>query len=162
MTIITNDLEPSPLNDVLGPLIRFTTPLTQDEGYCLLQSVVPANVVVPLHSHADRETMYILEGQLECFLDTSWQSCGPGDVIDIPPNVRHAFRNASGRGVKMLLITTMEMGRFFGEIATPAIAGQPSPPTPQRLQQFVSAAQRYGYWLGSPKDNESIGLALAA
>jgi hypothetical protein len=50
--------------DVLGPRIQFLTPLSgNDENYCLVTGAVPAGVVVPLHSHAERETFYVLGGE---------------------------------------------------------------------------------------------------
>ncbi|HKN31195.1 MAG TPA: hypothetical protein VJY34_26300 [Roseiarcus sp.] len=52
--------------DALGPQIQHLTELSDaDDGYCLIRSAVPAGVVVPIHSHADRETFYILDGELQ-------------------------------------------------------------------------------------------------
>ena len=49
--------EHSEILDVLGPRIQFLTALSDnDQDYCLIRGIVPAGVVVPLHSHHERET----------------------------------------------------------------------------------------------------------
>ena len=51
--------------DALGIRVRHLTALTDaDDGYCLIGSTFPAGMVVPVHSHADRETFYVLDGEL--------------------------------------------------------------------------------------------------
>jgi hypothetical protein len=65
--------EHSEILDVLGPRIQFLTALSDDDGaYCLIRGVVPAGVVVPLHSHPERDILCswrrgrgILGGSLE-------------------------------------------------------------------------------------------------
>jgi hypothetical protein len=36
-----------------------------DVDYCLIKGTVPAGVVVPIHSHAERETFYVVEGKVQ-------------------------------------------------------------------------------------------------
>ena len=51
---------------VLGPRIQFLTALSEnDDDYCLIKGTVPAGVVVPLHSHAERETFYVVGGEIQ-------------------------------------------------------------------------------------------------
>ena len=45
--------------DVLGARIRFLTALPdRDNDYCLIAGDFPTGMVVPVHSHAERETFY--------------------------------------------------------------------------------------------------------
>lgn len=145
--------------DVMGPRVSFATPLSSGEGYCVILSVVPAGVVIPVHSHPDRETLYVIDGQLDGLLGSTWQIYGPRSVIDVPDGVPHAFRNGSGQEVTALLVTTMRMGRFFREIGRPADRSvEPVPPGPDQIAALISAARRYGYRLGTDEDNAAVGI----
>ena len=76
--------EHSEILDVLGPRIQFLTALSDDNGaYCLIRGGVPAGVVVPLHSHPERETFYVLGGEIEGFWEARWSKLGVGDVCDV-------------------------------------------------------------------------------
>jgi quercetin dioxygenase-like cupin family protein len=147
--------------DVLGPQIQYLTPLSEsNEGYCLVKSTVAPGVIVPIHSHADRETFYILAGELQGLTEDRWHIFGPGGVFDVPGGIRHAFRNVSSASVSLLFVTTMRMGRFFREVGRPAATLPPGPPAPADLQRFALLAHEYGYWLGSPEDNAAVGLSF--
>jgi quercetin dioxygenase-like cupin family protein len=147
--------------DVMGPLVKPLTTLSKADGdYCLFQSIFPQDVVIPMHSHADRETFYMLSGRIEGWIEGGWQSLGPGNVFDVPENARHAFRNYSGGPASLLLLTTIRLGRFFTEIGRPATAPAVGPPTQAELKHLAARAHDYGYWLGSPEDNLSVGLIL--
>lgn len=145
--------------DVMGPLVKPLTALSKaDDGYCVFRSIFPHGVMVPLHSHADRETFYMLDGRLEGLTPQGWRSFGPGEVFDVPENARHAWRNFSGGPASLLLITTMRLGRFIAELARPAAS--PGPPTQAELERLTALTLDYGYWLGSPEENAAVGLVL--
>jgi quercetin dioxygenase-like cupin family protein len=147
--------------DILGPQIRFLTSLVDDpDGYCVISSVVPPNVVVPLHSHPERETFLILSGALEAFDGAAWRTYGAGEVFDVPSGAKHAFRNTSAAPASVVLVTSASMGRFFGSIGRPAGDVPPGPPTAEAIEAFMTAANQHGYWLGSPAENAEIGISL--
>jgi len=144
--------------DALGIRVQHLTALTDaDDGYCLIGSTFPAGMVVPVHSHADRETFYILDGELRGLQGDHWVTLVAGDVFDVPGNTTHGFRNLSGVPVPLLLVTTMRMGRFFREIGRPAATG---PPNEADLERFFAIAQKYGHWLGGPEDNAAVGITF--
>jgi hypothetical protein len=65
--------------DVLGPHIQFLIPpLDKDNGYRLIRGTVPAGVVEPVHSRADRETFYLLTGEI---CSAAMSPSGPEAVI---------------------------------------------------------------------------------
>jgi quercetin dioxygenase-like cupin family protein len=147
--------------DALGPRIQHLTALSDaDNGYCLIRSSFPAGSVVPIHAHADRETFYILDGELQGLREDCWRTLAGGDVFDVPGKTKHGFRNLSGAPVSLLCVTTMRMGRFFREISRPAATVPPGPPSPADLERFFEIAERYGYWVGSPGDNAAVGIPL--
>jgi quercetin dioxygenase-like cupin family protein len=124
--------ETSETFDALGPHIQFLTTLSDiDDGYCVIRSTFPAGVIVPIHSHGDRETFYILDGALQALQEDHWVTIAGGDIFDVAGNIKHAFRNASGAPVSLLFVTTMRMGRFFRDIGRPAATAQPGPRSPR-------------------------------
>ncbi len=126
----------------------------------MIRSTIPAQVVVPVHSHADRETFYILAGELQGLREVHWSTLVSGEVFDVPGDTRHGFRNLSGTSVSLLLVTTMRMGRFFRDVGRPAATVAPGPPNEADVQRFFEIAQSYGHWLGSPKDNADVGISF--
>src|SRR5215467_4657832 len=69
-----------------------TDPKRDDDDYCVSIATMPPGVVVPLHSHADRETFYILSGEMQGYDGSTgaWRTLRAGDVFDVTDGVRHA------------------------------------------------------------------------
>lgn len=157
----SNKAEINEIVDVLGPRIQFLTALSDnDDDYCLIRGIVPAGVVVPIHSHAERETFYVLEGEVQGLLEDHWITLGPGDVFEVAGGLKHAWRNTSGMSVLLLVVVPMRLGRFFRDIGRSApLAGQDAP-KPADFQRFLEIAHRYGYWLGNPADNAAVGISF--
>lgn len=125
-----------------------------------MKTEVPPGVIDPVHSHEDRETFVVLTGKLEAFTEDSWKAVRAGDTVDIPGNVKHAWRNSSNETVTLLVVSTVQMGEFFNEIGRPVDTVPPGAPAPEVIHRFVEVAIAYGYWLGTPDDNASIGIKL--
>jgi quercetin dioxygenase-like cupin family protein len=151
-----------------GNVLEFlATPDQAKADICLMRATVPPGAVVPLHSHSasDVELIYILEGSLESYLfkdgTAGWTTVGMGDLVTIPGNTKHAWRNTSGFPATVIVVTTSRMYAFFRELAKPFDPDQPaSPPTRQEIQEIFEVAARYGYWMGSPEENTAIGLIV--
>jgi quercetin dioxygenase-like cupin family protein len=49
--------------DIFGPTVEFLSP-PQDahQDFCVMRGVIPPAVSVPLHSHDDTETFFVLSG----------------------------------------------------------------------------------------------------
>ncbi|MFD2615603.1 cupin domain-containing protein [Paenibacillus gansuensis] len=116
--------------------------------------------IVPIHSHEDRETFYVVSGELEAWSGDHWVTVRAGDVLDVPENQKHAWRNTTNEKVTLLITSTVKMGEFFREVGRPVASVPPGPPAPEALQKFFEVAINYGYWLGTPEDNAEIGLKL--
>lgn len=154
--------------DVLGPTVQLLTPLDDnDDAPCVMRGTIPPGVSIPLHAHADPETFYVISGEAEGLALTpdrvEWIRIGPGDVFHVPGWVKHAWRNRGRTPADMLLIATSGIGRFFREIGTPVDdpdAGPTGPPSEEVLRRFLATAERYGHWIGTPEENERIGIDL--
>jgi len=151
---------------VLGVLLQFlSTPEQINDQITLMRATVPSGFVIPLHSHADPEIFYVLNGSLEVFQaegpSAGWQTANAGEVVSIPGNVRHALRNTSSSPITSITVTKQELYSFFRELAQPFDTNRPpAPPTPEEMQQLFSVAVKYEYWLGSPDENAAIGISL--
>ncbi|MCI1678125.1 MAG: cupin domain-containing protein [Ewingella americana] len=146
--------------DVLGPKIKVLTPTdSQDDDYSVLLATIGPGVAIPLHSHQDRETFYILAGVVQGFVDGEWQELHQGGVLDIKNGKDHAWRNVSDQEASILIVTTNKMKDFFLEIGKPP-SDTFAPPAPEDMANLFAAAQRYGYQLASPEQNAAIGLVL--
>ena len=152
--------------EVLGPTVEFlTSPDEKDATFLIMKGTIPAGGVIPLDTHADPESFYVLSGKLEVLSERGgrleWLDAKAGDFIEVPSNAKHGFRNRSHEPVVELITTTPKIGRFFREIGKPARPGVPSAkPTPEELEKFARVAEHYGYWNASPAENAAIGITL--
>jgi quercetin dioxygenase-like cupin family protein len=146
---------------VLGVLLQFlSTPQQINDQISVMRGTLPSGVVIPLHSHADLEIFYVLNGSLEVFQAEGWQTVTAGEVA-IPGNVRHALRNTSPSPITSITVSKRELYSFFRELARPFDPNRPpAPPTPEEMQQLFSVAEKYEYWLASRDENVAIGISL--
>ncbi|MGV3722736.1 MAG: cupin domain-containing protein [Actinomycetota bacterium] len=150
--------------ELLGPTVEFLTP-PSEAAYCVLLGTLPPGVSVPLHSHPDDESFYLLSGAVQALTQQGeqleWLEVPTGGFLHIPGGAKHAFRNPSTEPAVQLVTTTRALGRFFQEIGRPISPGETAPPpTPADLQRFAEAAARRGHWLGSPAENAAVGIIL--
>jgi quercetin dioxygenase-like cupin family protein len=144
----------SPQN-IARPGIQYLTEITDgDEDYCVMLLTFPPGAVVPLHSHADRETFYIISGNSELFRGDRWETLGPGETADVQDGIRHAWRNLAESTTTALCVTTMRMARFLRDISADDGSSDPS----MRDRRFQSLVQKNGYWLANPQESAAIGL----
>ena len=152
------------LFNILGPVVQFLVdPADASGAFGLMQGLVAPGIAIPLHSHADPEVIYVLEGTLEVLQyseDSSrWLTARPGDVISIPGNIKHALRNGSSERVTLLLATTPNIYSFFRELAKPFEPDQPvGAPKPAEMQRLLTLSAKHNYWIASPQENAAIGL----
>lgn len=147
-----------------GPIIEILSPLT-DDAYCVMAGALPSGACVPLHSHGDAESFYLLSGQAEALVQTSsglqWQTLMPGDFVHIPAGTKHAWRNPSNESATMLTTCTAKLGRALEEMGqVTSEHGAKLLSQEEALQRFADIAERYGYWLGSPEENAAVGIGL--
>ena len=154
--------------DVLGPTVEFLVlPSEDDACYCVLKGTIPPGVSVPLHSHPDDESFFLVSGRVQALEQRNdgfeCTNMNAGDFRHVPQGVRHAWKNQSNEPAIAIIVTTARLGRFFQEIGRPVSPDvSPQAPSPTDVQRFVDAAARYHHWLASPDENAAIGIKLFA
>lgn len=153
------------VTNVLGPTIEFlTSPDEQGAVYCVMKGTMPPGAVVPLHSHPDFESFWLISGAVLALSEREggfdWLSVRPGDFLHVPAGAKHAFRNTSKDPAVALITTTPGLARFLQEVGRPTEGGGQSPPAAEDMQRLAAAAAKYGHWLGSPEDNAAVGITL--
>ena len=151
---------------VAGVLHQFlSTPDQINDQISVMRGTIPLGVVIPLHSHADPEIFYVLNGSLEVFQaggpSAGWRTVNAAEVVSIPGNVRHALRNTSPSPMTSITVSKQELYSFFRELARPFDPNRPpAPPSPEEMQQLFSVAEKHEYWLASSDENAAIGISL--
>jgi quercetin dioxygenase-like cupin family protein len=144
----------------LRPRNQYLTSLFLPLGeYCVFTGEIPAGAIIPLHSHSDRESFYVLSGEINLYDGALWRVLKQGEFVDVLSNTRHAWRNASRSSASLLVVTTVRMGVFLQQVSS---AGQTKLHTEGDSTQrdhLFKLVEEYGYWLASPAENEAIGLA---
>src|SRR4051794_7395648 len=97
--------------DLLGPTVEFlSSPRDPEAIYCVMLGTIPPGLSVPLHSHGDVESFYVLSGSVEVWCDgsdgTKWRNAIKDDFVHVPGGVKHAFRNTSSEPVVEIITTT--------------------------------------------------------
>jgi hypothetical protein len=125
----------------------------------------PPGVSVPIHSHPDDESFFLLSGSVQALKERKdgfeWINMEAGDFRHVPQGVRHAWKNQSNESAVAIIVTTSRLGRFFQEVGRPVAPGAlPESPSPADVQRFIEVATRYHHWLASPEENAAVGIKL--
>lgn len=127
---------------------------------CVIASSIPPGVTVPVHSHDERETFYIVSGSLEVFDAAGWRTISSGSVFDMPPRTKHAFRNISVDPVSVVLVVPTRLAQFSASIGRPICSLPVGATSPDAVQTFFSAALEEGLWPGPLERQETTGILL--
>jgi len=88
------------------------------------RAVLPAGEGHPFHTHPElEEVIYVLEGQVEQWVEREQRILGPGEVAHIPAGVVHATFNPTSQDAVILAI--LSPGRFEGPFAVDVSGEEP-------------------------------------
>jgi quercetin dioxygenase-like cupin family protein len=115
--------------------------------YCVMTATMPPGSGVPPHQHPQQEAFFILDGEAEFAVGDNprWQKVRAGDMVNIPHDAVHGFRNASDRSVSVLLTCEGDLGKFFEEAGVPLAENEaPAHPTPEAIGRVLDIAKKHG------------------
>ncbi|MEO2215736.1 cupin domain-containing protein [Chromobacterium vaccinii] len=113
----------------------------------VLEAIVPPGGGPPLHNHLyEDEAFYILEGELDIYVENLAYTARLGDFVFIPRGKFHRFRNNTNRPAKQLLVFTPGgFDRFFIESGKAPVEGEPIPAfDPKDNDKARVIAEKYG------------------
>jgi quercetin dioxygenase-like cupin family protein len=104
---------------VFGHLFTFlaTTSETNNQ-YSIYEDQVPPKAGPPPHTHPDEELFYVISGDFEFILHDPEKpfSVAPGQLIKIPSNAIHTFKNIGNTTGKLLtIILPGQLEAYFNE-----------------------------------------------
>lgn len=89
--------------------------------YTLMEDNLKASFALGLHLHRyHAETFYILEGDVDFYVDGDWMTAAPGTCLHVPPGVPHACTLADGTTSGRMLMIYQPSG-FDGYLAEMAL-----------------------------------------
>ncbi|OAQ21123.1 cupin domain-containing protein [Thermosulfurimonas dismutans] len=66
---------------------------------------IKPGVEIPIHTHETQaDSIYVLSGEGEAYLNGSWQKIGPGDYILIPPGEEHGVKNSGDEPLRLFIV----------------------------------------------------------
>ena len=99
--------------------------------YCLIDMHVPPGGGPPPHRHDFEESFTVLEGEIEVTFRGLRQTIRSGQVISIPANASHQFRNKSGQATRLLCCCSPAgLEELFLEVGVPVATRTTPPPKP--------------------------------
>lgn len=97
--------------------------------YCLIEMRILPGGGPPPHRHDFEESFTVLEGEIEATFRGEKSIVGMGQVINIPANAPHQFKNKTDKPARLLCICAPAgQEQFFLEVAVPVAAGTTEPP----------------------------------
>ncbi len=143
--------EPSLTLDLFGSLVTFQVRSAETDGaYAVLETVVPpGRIRMQMHTHAASETFQVLDGEFEFHAIRDGKPAvfraSAGDMVHMPPNVPHGFRNVSkGTSSLQTIVAPGAMEGYFLELGTPTAATHPVKPLPPDQKLLAEVGERYG------------------
>jgi quercetin dioxygenase-like cupin family protein len=120
------------------------------DRYCVLVVTMPPGSGVPAHQHPQQEAFFILEGTPEFAVENSgglvWRTISQGEMVNIPSDAMHGFRNSSDRNVRVVLTCEAGLADFFEEAGL-SLAENESPSgnlSPEAIHRVIEIATKHG------------------
>ena len=110
--------------------------------YSLIDMHVPPGGGPPPHRHDFEESFTVVEGEIEAVFRGEHLKVRAGEVINIPANAPHEWKNKSNRAARILCVCSPAGGEeFFLEVGIPLPTRTTPPPALSRDQQQALRAK---------------------
>ena len=139
-----------------GDRIRFLITSAESNGALFFAEVlVPPGGGPPPHRHAhEDESFYLLEGEVTLQLGDKTIVAKPGDFVQIPRGVVHAFKSTGTVNAKMLALNTPGgIEGFYAEgFDRITDLSTPPPASPALMARMAAAAAKHGIEILAPAE----------
>ena len=124
-------------------------------AFCLAEATVLPGGGPPPHYHTrEEESFYVLEGEITLTVDGRTVIGTPGTFVQIPRKTPHAFRNASDKPARMLILCAPAgFEKFMAQFATelPSCDAPPLPPSSAEIEKLLRVAPEFGIVMLPPQ-----------
>jgi mannose-6-phosphate isomerase-like protein (cupin superfamily) len=112
----------------------------------VVETTVPAGSGPPRHVHSREDEMfYIVSGRFKLLHGSHEMEVGPGEVIFLPRDETHTYRNVGSEPGKLLVtITPAGFEGFFREVSERRLT------PPQDMEAITALADKYGLKFTGP------------
>ena len=88
-------------------------------AFALMEDNLKREFALGLHLHRQHaECFYILDGNVDFYIDGDWMTAAPGTTVHIPPGIPHALTLPDGQTGKLLMIFQPSgFDQYLGELA---------------------------------------------
>ncbi|QJA05428.1 cupin domain-containing protein [Thermosulfurimonas marina] len=78
---------------------------TKDPRLSVSLLEIAPGVEIPVHTHETQaDSIYVLSGEGEAYVEGSWQKIRPGDYLLIPPGEEHGVRNTGREPLRLFIV----------------------------------------------------------
>jgi hypothetical protein len=139
--------------DLFGTLVTFQVRSAETNGaYAILEMVLPVDDAPLLMCvHAAAKTFQILDGELEFNATRQGHPttfhASAADMVHMPPNVAHGFRNVSDSpSTVQIILAPGSMEGYFLELGTRLDRDPPPSPRarPVDMRRLIEVGRKYG------------------
>lgn len=99
----------------------------------------------PAHYHPWHEIEYVIEGDVEFYVNGEWKGGGPGTVQMLPAGAAHSVRIPSGKARLLMITIGAPFDGFSRDLSALYASGAAD------LQSIVAVANRHDVWLESDR-----------
>jgi quercetin dioxygenase-like cupin family protein len=130
----------------LGTLMSVKADATStNNSYGMVECLVPAGFEPPYHVHHEEdESFYVLEGEVDFYLDGQKIEAKPGAFVFLPRDIPHGLR-VVGNGPARLLnfFSRAEFLGFFLEMSEPALSMELPAPSEPDVPRLMELSKKY-------------------
>ncbi len=149
LTIANPDDPGSPHISIAGDTYTILVSGEQSGGHhCLIDMHIPPGGGPPPHRHDFEEMFTLLEGELSFTFRGETVVVTAGSTVNIPANAPHAFKNASGKPVRLLCMGAPSgLDAFFMAVGDP-VDSRTAPPSLLSQEEIAERRARAGALAG--------------
>lgn len=138
-----------------GELMTFLITGEETQGAYFLSeiAVAPGGGAPPHIHHREDESFHLLEGALTIQVGGDTIAASPGDLVYLPREIAHSFKNTGGGIARALVLSTPAgLEGYFAEVFEPATDRSVPAPSHNRelIARALAAGPRYGMELLPP------------
>jgi quercetin dioxygenase-like cupin family protein len=142
---------------MLGGLYEVKVSSEESNGeLTVMEMTMPPGMGPPPHTHAEGETVRVLDGTLRYHIGGESFEGGPGTTFHIPAGTVENFEPTGDKPLRVLVVYTPGgIDQFFSEAGEPAQSREipPPPESPPDVERLAQIGARYGLDIKAPTES---------